>query len=81
MSCLFALLLSVFASFGLELPVEQWDLPDNALMMCSGDTEVDSDGDGDGEGEGEGAQEGTGTGSFTFTPSGSQDRERIYNGF
>jgi len=77
MSCLFALLLSVFASFGLELPVEQWDLPDNALMMCSGDTEVDSDGDG----EGEGAQEGTGTGSFTFTPSGSQDRERIYNGF
>ena len=75
MSCLFALLLSVFASFGLELPVEQWDLPDNALMMCSGDTEVDGDGDGDGEGEG------TGSGTFTFTPSGSQDRERIYNGF
>ncbi len=79
MSCLFALLLSAFASFGLELPVDQWDLPDDALMMCSGDTEVDSDGEG--EGEGEGAGEGTGTGSFTFTPSGSQDRERIYNGF
>ena len=76
MSWLFALFLSAFHSFGIELPLEQWDMSDNAVMMCSGDTEVDNDGEGEGEDSGS-----TGSGTITFTPNGSQDRDRIYNGF